>query len=223
MKYLLWLLVFLTASACADDTALRHYDRPLDFSLALIHGTSDLDYGNTAVDTSFDRITLAWRERYGERLQLGLLGGPTRLTQSNNPATSGRELAGYHAGVSLDVDLARTNRFDAFFSANWIYQQVDDSNGTQKVVVNTREPNAQLGAGLTVGAGGRFYGGVRYSAINGEQRLSGTIDETRTIKETRRSGGFAGFEQTLEEDGYIGLAAQTGSNRTVSIYFGRHF
>lgn len=227
MKHLLlWVagvLAIWSVAAIADDARPYGLDRPLDFGLRFSHHALDLDYGGSKIDTSVDRIAVYWRERYGERLQLGLFGGYAFLSQSNNPATAGRKPDGYHAGFSLDVDLLRSEPVDSFFSAVWLYQKVDDDNGAQQTEIATREPGARLGLGVSLGGGVRAYGGARYGRIDGEQRLSGALNETRKIGETRNTGGFVGLELKLEQDGYVGLAAESGTDRSVAIYFGKRF
>jgi hypothetical protein len=223
MKRLVLLLAFFSIPVGADDRAHPYSDRPLDFALTLSTRSYDLDYGGSNVDTSVDRVTASWRERYGPYLQLGFLGGPAYLTQTNNAATSGRELNGYHVGLSLDIDLLRRERVDVFFSAAWLYQKLDHADGSQRVVITTHEPSARLGAGLLLAKPVRAYGGARYGSIRGEQRQSGTINETRTVRESQQAGGFAGLELLLDRDGYVGLYAESGIDRSVGIYFGRHF
>jgi hypothetical protein len=216
------LLLPLCAAPCAEDR-IHPYDRPLDFTLTLSHHTLDLAYNGSNVDTAIDRASLSWRERYGERLQLGLIGGYTSLSQTNNAATSGHDLNGYHAGLSLNVDLWRTDRANSFFEALWLYQKVDHDSGSQRVEIVTYEPRARVGVGLALAPQIWSYAGVRYGAINGEQRQSGQITGTNKIKEARKTGGFAGFELRLEGDGYVGIAAESGVDRVFSIYFGRRY
>lgn len=223
MKRLALALALFAGAAAADDRPDLYSARPLDFSLQFSHHNVNLDYSGLEVDSELDRITFAWRERFGERLQLGLAGGYAWVTQRNNPATAGRELDGYHAGFLLDLDLFRGERVDAFVNAAWLYQKVEDDDGSQKVALTSREPSARLGARLALSENGRVYAGWRYGRIDGEQRLSGTLDETRTVKQTREAGGFAGLRLRVERDGYIGIAVESGSDRSVALYFGRHF
>jgi hypothetical protein len=217
------LIAAFAGAACADDRAYPYVDRPVDFALRFSQHDFDFDYGTSRVDTSVERIGVSWRERFGERLQLGLIGGYSWLTQRNNAPTAGRELNGYHAGFSLDLELLRVADIDAFVNALYIYQRVDADDGSQRVVIATREPEARVGAGYTFANRVRAYGGLRAGRIEGEQRLSGTLNETRAIDETRKTGGFAGVELKLENDGYVGATAETGADRRVALYFGRRF
>lgn len=222
MKWPVLLLALISTTAAAESGDF-YADRPLDFTLSLSHHTLTLDYGGTRVDTGVDRIGLAWRERFSDRLQLGLIGGYSFLTQTNNPPTAGLELDGYHAGFLFDLDLLTFKHSSVSLHGAWLYQKMDHNDGTQQVSISWREPSVQLGAAASVGDGVRVYGGLRYGTIDGQQRLSGTLNETRAIQQTERAGGFAGLELELEEDGYVGVAAASGFDRRVSLYFGRLF
>lgn len=216
----LWLLLGATAAA-ADGG--RYADRPPDFSLTLSHHRLDLDYGGPRIDTSVDRIGIAWRERFGERLQLGLAGGYSFLTQSNNPPLAGRELSGYHAGLLLDLDLITYERGGVSLHGAWFYQKMDDDDGIQQIVISWREPSVSLRATARIGDALVVYGGPRYGVIDGTQRLTGTVNETRKITQTDRVGGLVGVKLNLEDNGYIGAMAATGPDRYTGVYFGRRF
>jgi hypothetical protein len=221
VRWLFLPCLFLSAVAMAD--AYPYTERPLDFSLYLSHHTLALDYTGSRVDTSVDRIGITWRERFGDSLQLGLVGGYSFLTQSNNPPDAGQELDGYHAGFSLDLDLVRRARGGVSLHGAWLYQKVDHSDAAQQVDISWREPWLELRADAAVGRWLRVYGGVRYGAIDGTQRLSGTLNETRSVTETDRTGGLVGVQLELERNGYIGVDAASGPVRRTEVYFGRRF
>ena len=222
MKRLALIGALYAGSAIAADGS-PFSDRPLDFSLRVVDTELALDYGGTNVDTTLQRISIGWRERYGERLQLGLVGGPSYLTQRNNAATAGLELNGYHAAVSLDIGLYASPGARVDFNATYLYQRVDHDNAGQKVVIDWREPSAQLSAGAGLGAGLWVYAGARYGRIDGEQRRSGVQNETRTIARNAPAGALIGLELRLEHDGYIGLTGVSGVDRGVALYFGRRY
>lgn len=223
MKRAAYACVFLSATALADDGWYPYTPRPLDFNVRFSQHTVDLDYDGTRVDTSVDRVGVAWRERFGERLQLGLFGGYSALTQTDNPDTAGRRLHGYHAGFSLDLDLLTLERAALFLGAAWLYEKVDEDDGAQRVALSWNEPSVRLGASGLIGGALQLYGGVRYGVIDGRQRLSGALNETRPIEQADRSGGFAGLELILDRDGYAGAVVESGLDRSVALYFGRRF
>lgn len=219
---LLALLAVAAPVSAADWGGAAYADLPLDFSLRFARQELDL-VGDGSGDTTIDRVGIGWRERYGERLELGLVLDYVALTQENVPVTAGRELTGYHAGVSLDTDLLRLGPAALFLRAGLGYLRVDDDSPAQSIVISWTEPTLRLGVRGPLAGGLRAYGGVRYGTIDGEERLSGTMNETRSLEEDDRIGGFAGLELALEHGGYVGLSAETGIDRTVGIYFGRTY
>jgi len=224
-RALLLLALLLPAIAGAAERETRLYpDRPIDFSLYFETASIDIDYGDRRVDTSIDRIGVIWRERFSERLQLGLFGGYAFLTQGNNPPTAGRELDGWHAGVSLDLDLLTTARLNVFASAAWVYQEMEEENNGELVNISWNEPSARFGVRARLGGPVHGYAGVRYARLNGEQRRrGGGTDETRELEETDSTGGFVGLELDLDSEGYVGISAESGFDRRVGLYFGRRF
>lgn len=222
MKWWPLLLAGISSAAAADNGDF-YTERPLDFSLGFEHRTLALDYGGATVDTAIDRIGVVWRERFGDRLDFGLIGGYSYLTQTNNAATAGIELNGYHAGVSFDLDLLAYETTKLTVQGMWVYQRLDHDDGSEQVVISWRQAEARLVAATAIGGGVNVYGGLRYGAIDGEQRLSGTVNETRTIQGVDRTGGVVGLELRLERNGYVGISAASGVDRGVNLYFGRVF
>ena len=226
-----WILRLLVLSGCAGaafpataaDRALSYSDRPLDFSLQFAEHKIDIAYPGATVATSVKRVGIVWRERYGRRVQLGLLGGYAFLSQTDNPATAGIEPKGYYAGVSLYLDLYAAEPIDVFLSTAYLYQHVDHESAAQSVDLTWREPNIQLGAGVKLGNRVRAYGGLVYASVDGTQRQSGAVNETRGIESAGRTSGFGGLELGLDGDDYVGVVAASGTNRSAGLYFGRRF
>jgi hypothetical protein len=215
-------LLGATLNATAQERLLVS-DRPLDFALHLSNADIPIDDGTSVAATEVQRIGITWRERYGQHLQLGFLGGASYLTQRNNAATAGLELDGYHAGLSLDIDLYDDARANLQLSATYLYQRVDSDRPNQRVVIAWREPSARFTAGVALG--GRLWAsaGVRYGGIDGEQRLSGTVNQTRDVERRATTGSVAELELKLDDNGYVRLTAMSGMERSVALHFGRRY
>lgn len=218
------ILVGATVAALLDDAiATDHFDRPLDFSLYATQRKSEWNYGATIPHTTTKWLGVTWRERYGERFHLGIFGGYAFLTQTGNAVTAGQELDGYHVGISADVTLFRRGPIDAFITTAYTYQNVKHDGGQQDVKITWHEPSAALGAGIRLHPQVRLYGGANYGYVEGEQRVSGTTNQTTDFERKPKTGGFAGLEVLLDPGGYIGIGVQSGANRGAGIYFGRQY
>lgn len=69
-------LASLCASpAFADETRAYGLERPTDVTLVFAQHEIDLVRGPDRIETTVKRIGVAWRERFGDYVTLGLLGG----------------------------------------------------------------------------------------------------------------------------------------------------
>lgn len=220
-----WLcLVCLCASpAVADEARSYGLERPTDFTLGFTQHEITLARDGDRIDTTVKRIGIAWRERYGEYVRLGLLGGYSYLTQTGEPLTAGEQLDGYHAGLSVDVDVPFASALSFFAGANYLYEWTDDRSALQDVTLSWNTVYAEAGLALTALRAARLYAGVNYGELDGEERARGTVTATSDLSADDRTGAVAGFEVTLDQDGYVGVVARSGFYRGAGIYFGRRF
>jgi hypothetical protein len=212
---------FISGVAAADQP---FYDPPIDFQLRLSNHELTLDYANGAkVDTRVKRAGFYWRERYSERVQLGLIGGYSTLTQTEHAATAGAEPEGNHAGLSLDIDLYRSTNVLVTLGVMYLHQNVRHKDAGQTVKLSWDEPSARVGATLRLSSGLWAYGAVRYGKIDGEERLQGTVNQTLAIERKAQGGGALGLEMELPDNGYVGVVVESGLDDTVGVYFGRRY
>ncbi|MFL6624372.1 MAG: hypothetical protein ACJ8NR_17420 [Sulfurifustis sp.] len=203
-------------SASTDDAGNQPH------SLSLSHRNFTLDYGSGRVDTKVADITLIFDGHHGERWRSNIFGGLSYLTQTDNPSTGGLYASGIHAGASADVYLVKSTHFDVFLHTALLFRELDPDDGRQRVTIETTELDARVGASTTLG-NVRAYAGRRYGRIEGEQRVSGTTNETRDFHETRRTGNFAGLELPVQGRNYVGVMAESGVDRNIAVYYGRMF
>lgn len=220
------LLIFILPAlveAAGPLVPADNYNSTLDFSLRFARTKMPLDYGNRTSDTTSHWLGVSLREKASKRVTLGLYGGYAWLTQTNNPVTAGIELGGYHAGFSLHGVLLEGKRASLYGALDYSYQKMDHKSDTQTVVIDWVQPQAQLGAMLTLSRNWRLYGGGSYGKIDGEERATGSVNHTLSFERGAQSGGFLGLDLNVETDGYIGVEARSGLTRGVDIYFKRKF
>ncbi|BAV34177.1 hypothetical protein SCL_1886 [Sulfuricaulis limicola] len=195
----------------------------LDFSLRFARAKMPLDYAGRTQDGTSSWLGVSLREQVSRRVTLGMYGGYAWLTQTNNPVTAGIELDGFHAGFSLHAVLLEGQRASLYGTLDYGYQKTDHKSDAQTVVIDWVQPQAQLGATLTLARNWRLYGGGNYGKIDGEERATGSINHTLSFERGAQSGGFLGLDLNVETDGYIGIEARSGLMRGVDIYFKRRF
>ncbi|WP_372521988.1 hypothetical protein [Sulfuricaulis sp.] len=194
-----------------------------DLSLRFTSAKMPLDYGDRSYDTTSRWIGLSLREKAGQRVTLGMYGGYAYVTQTGNPVTAGMELNGFHAGFSLYGVILESRHESLFYAFDYTYQKVDNKSDAQTVVIDWSQPQAQLGAIISLTQNFRFYGGGSYGRIDGEERVSGTVNRTTTISRAARGGGFLGLDLNTDPDGYVGIEVRLGLTRGGEIYFKRRY
>jgi hypothetical protein len=195
----------------------------LDFSLRFASAKMPLDYGGRTYDTTSRWIGLSLREKASQSVTLGMYGGYAYVTQTGNPVTAGMELDGFHAGFSLHGVMLENRRALLFYAFDYTYQKVDNKSDAQTVVIDWSQPQAQLGAIISLTQNFRFYGGGSYGRIDGEERTSGTVNRTTAISRDAHGGVFLGLDLNTDPDGYVGIEVRSGLTRGGEIYFKRRY
>ncbi|MHB1141174.1 MAG: hypothetical protein ACYC1T_05365 [Sulfuricaulis sp.] len=211
------------AEAAGPLVPMDNSGSTLDFSLRFARTKMPLEYAGRTNDATSRWFGFSLREKAGKRVTLGMYGGYAWLTQTNNPVTAGIELNGFHAGFSLHGVLLEGRRASLYGALDYGYQKVDHKNDARTVVIDWSHPQAQLGGILTLARNWRLYGGGSYGKIDGEERVSGSVNHTLAFERGAQSGGFAGLDLNVETDGYIGVELRSGLMRGGEIYFKRRF
>ncbi|GMQ92175.1 MAG: hypothetical protein BMS9Abin11_1496 [Gammaproteobacteria bacterium] len=196
----------------------------LDFALRLSRYKTTFDYGTLDIRSTLEEITTSWRYRISKRLQVGFVAGYSSLSQRDNPPTAGLDLNGWHAGVGLHFNLFHSKYVDLVFSTDYTFNDLSgDATNSDSVDIEWAKSRALIG--LTVRAGKRvqLYGGSIYNRIDGEQRQTGTVNQTLDFKQDRTSGAFVGLDINLERQGFFGVEIQSGETKGIGFYFKRFF
>jgi hypothetical protein len=221
---LLAVLSFIAPVTHAHDAPVagpsaRH---ALDFGLTLSALRAEPVVGGAQTATRTRRITVHWREPFGERIRLGMLGGYSYLSQTRNTLIPGRDLDGYHAGLSLHASLLNFSAGQMYLSAKYLYENARHESGTLGVRVSLDTWQAALGLLIEPGRRVQLLAGIDYGRQDGTETATGAINRLRDIEDSR-SGGFAGVGLRDERNGALGVIARDGFERGVSFYFKRLF
>jgi len=220
-----WLALALPTFAHAAGPPPGATDnRTLDFAVEFANSKSVFHYKDgTSADTTLRSLGVTWYERMSPRVELGLYGGHAFLAQTGNVTTAGIEPDGYYAGIGVRAVLAQTRPLQLFFHATYSYQRVSKNDSLQSVTLSWDQPQAQLGVAFAPVGPLRAYGGISWGRIDGQERATGTTTRTINFETRRHSGGFAGLDFAVEQDGYVGMEAHAGLDRGAEIYFKKRF
>jgi hypothetical protein len=196
----------------------------IDFGLHFSRERTTLDYaGGVTAQTAVERATLTWYEPVGARLELGMFGGYSLLTQDNRALTTGAEARGYHAGLGLRSTVFDSDALRVTFDLSYAYERVEfDDDPDQSLTLSWYTPQAQLGVAAPLG-NAVLRAGATVRAVDGQERARGTVDATTDFDNHTRTGAFAGVELKLRDGGYVGVSASGGDTHTVRFYFARRY
>ena len=213
-----------TLAMAAGPPPISTDDKSLDFALQFAKAKTVFTYSNgVSADTTLQWIGITWYERFAPRFELGLYGGRALLTQTGNTATAGLEPHGYYAGFGFRAVLLETSALQLFLHATYTYQRVEQDNNGQSITLLWDEPRVQLGAAFAPIGRLRVFGGGAWGSLEGQERVTGALAQTRDFERRGRSGGFFGLDLAVERDGYIGIEARSGIERGGEIFFKKRF
>jgi opacity protein-like surface antigen len=217
-------LVLGPDAALATGPLPPHDDRATEYGFSLQGGRADTVWrmDGSTVDSEIQTTGILIRQRFSDIVHLGMLGGYTTLTQTNNPNTAGLKPTGYYAGVLIDVDILTRQHVSVFGGVGYTYSRVEQSENSQSVELTWGEWRARLGG--SVGAGPfRLFGGVSYGTVDGTERLTGTISQTTRFENDSSGGGFLGVDLRVDKNGYVGLEGRSGLDDGWLLYFRHRF
>lgn len=217
---LLILLSLIPAAATADPRT--YATPPLDFALHLGRYETRLDDGLGRVEATVKRIGISAYGNADPTLQAGLLLGYATLSD-DQALTAGREPDGFYAGPALRSEFYAGHVLRAGVTGSYIYQRVREEDAGVSQVVEWQQWQLALDTRWRLGARVGLLLGGHYGGISAEQRLSGTVNQTRSLDHDPVFGGRAGLEFDFDGDGRIGIAAERGELDGLDIYFERQF
>jgi hypothetical protein len=195
----------------------------LDVGVHFSQLKNDLKYPSADSTTRVERLTLSWREKFTDRLLLGMHGGYSYATQNGNPLTEGLELDGYHFGLSASVGLTPPSAtLQVVAEVSFTYEQVEHESTSQTVDMDWRESRAGLWVFIPLGPAVQLIGAARYGSTSGEQRASGAVNSTDDF-DSRRNGSAVGINASDGRLGSVGIVGYKDLDQGWEVYFKRQF
>lgn len=223
-------MMSLILMACLNTIAQAHtYRGPdlgataQDFALRLEHSDVTLRYGGTDYHGTVGRLGIVLSQQLSPGLNGILSAGYEDISQPDNPDLVGQAPAGYYGGFALCGFLLAGPRIGASVSAHYSYHRLEARPTGQDIVVSWQQGWAQFVAAARLAHRLRLYAGERYGVIDGEQRLSGTVNSSTSFQQDRRVGYFGGLELNVDRTGYIRFQVSSGQFRGVTMLFARRF
>ncbi|HKK05847.1 MAG TPA: hypothetical protein VKA50_08375 [Gammaproteobacteria bacterium] len=225
-----WLALILVSGALSNIAAAGTYrgpdlgDQLVDFALHLERSNTRLRYDGVTYDSTVERLGVTLTQSLGPGLDGLLSAGYEDITQADNPDLAGQAPNGYYGGIALRGHLLSSRRFDAAVSVHYSYHRLDTSPASdQDITLTWHQAWAEVVAGVRPSARLRLFAGARYGVLNGDQRLSGSVNRTTGFHQDTRTGYFGGLDVNVDRTGHVGLRVDGGQFRGAEMFFARRF
>lgn len=215
-------LLFVSAFAQA---AYPDFREPFNFSLLLSNSRIDLQASGKQQRVSLDRISIVVLMPTEPQVQFGFITGSSNLSISNDPASAGMNLSGYHAGLLMHSALAAifAPRLKIVFRANYIYQETKDETLNQTVTLRWHEWAANISGKLMLGRQLELGVGWQYGGVDAQRRATGTITETQGLELESSLQRKLDISWLASNGGRVELTVQRGSYQQIEFRFSQDY
>lgn len=217
----LYLAVF--GPLMAGSAAAAPLPASVDFGLHLSRLDTPLHDGQQVINTIVKQLGIASFDMRQQTLRPGLAVGYAYLSDSNQAVTAGMELEGFYIAPALRGVLIDGRRGSVTLTATYLYQRVKDSNATQDVTLEWQQPQLDLDVKYQIARQMNLLLGGRYGRIDADEKVSGAVNQTLTLKSGPTLGYRAGLEFDLGGEGQVGLLLHRAMGDGLEIYFQSQF
>lgn len=194
-----------------------------DFALFIQHTDMDWAYPATTQQTTTSRLLAIWHENFSPSFKGGLRLAYLDVSQASNPLPSAQNSTGYSLGFDLHARLLDHRLLQLGLIFAYDYQSTGGSStdqtsdfvwhsgiaGIDMIIAPTARLSVLTGASLTY--------------IDGEQRVSGNINQIIPFKEDEPLGYYAGVNLKTDATGSIGFKWHGGTMQGWEFVFRRKF
>ncbi|MBI3561083.1 MAG: hypothetical protein HY080_05135 [Gammaproteobacteria bacterium] len=218
--YLLSLLPFVLSTAVMGAPP----PPPIGIALKLESFDSDWRYDNNSVRrTQINSAALGWYEQlsrdFSGNVYLGYLEG----TQVQNPITAAQITSGKWLGLEVDYQVVTMPSVGVELAMAYQYSVSERKLLDQDA--QWRWYHGSLGLNVRLGPQHSHHMtlGVATHRIDGEEVLTGLVNQVENFKTDQRLGGKIELNIALDPTGRISIEIQSGYKRGGGVTFGRFF
>ncbi len=194
-----------------------------DFALFIEHTDTEWAYPVVVRETTTTRLLAVWHESFGASLKGGLRLAYLDLSQASNPLPAAKNTTGYGLGFDLHAQLIARSSLQLGLLFAYDYQSTGGKSTDQAadVVWHT----GQVGVDLILAPLARVsvLSGVSLTYIDGEQRVSGNLEQITPFNEDEPLGYYAGLSLKTDATGSIDVKWYGGSREGIEFAFRRQF
>lgn len=194
-----------------------------DFALFIEHTDTDWAYPSSVQEATITRLLAVWHESFGPTLRGGLRLAYLDLSQASNPLPSAQNSTGYSLGFDIHtlVSNQRLMQLGLIFAYDYHSTGGASSDQTTDFVWHA----GQAGLDIILAPLARLSGlmGISLTYLDGEQRVSGTLNQVIPFEEDDPFGYYVGVNLNTDATGSIGLKWYGGTKQGVEFVFRRKY
>lgn len=220
-----FLMDFSTAMAetrYSGYTGMGYASTPIDFIFSLSNADLTLRAPNTEYPVSLEKISISIFNTLDPQLQLGFLAGQSYLSLSDDAATAGMHLSGYHAGLAVRSYYGGGNP-QIKLQITYLYQETKDTLEAQSATLSWHELTADASIKLNFSQRFGIILGGSYSDFDAQRRATGDINETVKLNLDPGAQGRLELELRTPPNGRVSLVLSRGAYDGVTLNFARQF
>lgn len=219
-----WPLAWLLALLAVPGLAMAGgHEEGLDFSLIVGSSTTRWVYNDTPRETRLRSITARWSQPLTRSIRGDLNLSYLDTSQGAHPQAVGLDAAGDALGIDLVFALVDEPRFELGLRFAYDYARTENRLDGQQIETNWSTTALGLDAVLGLGKTIRFLAGTGLVSVDGEERLSGDINQVTSFKEETSTGYYAGLRIRTDKRGHIGLRWTGGYQTGLFLKFSRRY
>ena len=212
--------------------ALAFYSQPsladyqpgsIRYALDIERTKSDWQYGTSRFRSKQSLIGISWEEALAPRMKGGISIGYLDLSQPDNPIPAAQVTTGYYAGLNLSLLLLSTDSLQTTLYLDYSYRNSRGTQNSQTAEFVWYQSEAGLQLNWQFLRQTYLIVGGSYHLTDGEQRLSGTLNQVTVFEQDQHTGYQAGLAYQVDRSGAVGASWLGGNRDGVRIYFNRAF
>lgn len=194
-----------------------------DFVLFISHKDTEWVYPATSRETTTTRLLAVWHESFGQSLKGGLRLAYLDVSQATNPFPSGQNTTGYGLGFDLHASLVERKTLHLGMRFAYDYQSTRGQSPDQ--VSDFAWHVGEIGLDMAFAPASRlsFLTGASLTWLDGEQRVSGNINQIIPFSDDEPFGYYVGLSLKTDATGSIGARYYGGIHRGGEFIFRRRF
>lgn len=220
IRLLSYVLMLLTVP-CTAQAGL--YEDDLDFTLVVASSKTRWLYNNIERETRINSITAIWLQALSDSIRGGLRIAYLDVSQASHPHAVGLNTTGNALGIELQTRLVDTSLLQLSLRFAYDYASTRDSMDDQKIETEWYTTTAGIDVIIAPRNNINLLAGSSLVSVDGEEQLTGTVNEITAFEEHEPLGYYAGLSIKTDKSGSIGLRWHGGHSRGLFLNFSRHF